>query len=74
MKSLEEGPVSALPKQLLVELHFGHGWPGQNPTAPEPPTAQSFFQSIDKMGYQIALRERNMYNGCCAEYVLIHNP
>ncbi|KAI8925096.1 methyltransferase domain-containing protein [Entophlyctis helioformis] len=76
-KSLEKEPLASLPKQILLEVHWGTRWPGQQSFDQDKetwlPYATSFYRGIDKMGYRIALRERNIYNDCCAEYVLVRD-
>ncbi|KAI8916814.1 methyltransferase domain-containing protein [Entophlyctis helioformis] len=75
-RSLEREPPESLPKQVLLEVHWGTEWPEQRFNIEKDswlPRATSFYRSLDKMGYRIALRERNIYSECCAEYVLIRD-
>ncbi|KAH6572729.1 hypothetical protein BSLG_008605 [Batrachochytrium salamandrivorans] len=77
LRTLQKVDKEALPRQMLVEVHFGapHSFKtfnGDVETWVKPAT--DFYRAIDTLGYSIALRERNIYSDCCAEYILIKNP
>ena len=77
-ESFKKIPKKLLPKQILVETHFSEDFPNQTFKPNEPKTwllrIISFYKDILALGYQIALREMNVYSGCCAEYILILDP
>jgi len=65
-----------LPKQILVETHFATNFPNQQFKEKEGnflPIVIDFYTSLMDLGYQIAIREKNIYSACCAEYVLIRD-
>ena len=66
-----------LPKEVLMEVHFTPRLTAGPKYLPSGdswlPMATKFYRDIDKLGYRIALRELNIYDDCCAEYILIHD-
>lgn len=78
LNALAAQPHHLLPKQLLIEVHFSYILEGEHPLGDRPRKDQNFagmalelYEQFDSLGYKIALREMNIYNDCCAEYVLI---
>lgn len=76
LEAMAKAPRHLLPKQILIEVHFGfNGAPdtfpkeGQNFAG----KALEFHSLVTSMGYKIAIRELNIYSDCCAEYVLIRD-
>ncbi|KAL5031819.1 hypothetical protein BDV3_000660 [Batrachochytrium dendrobatidis] len=77
LRTLEKEPSDALPKQILVEVHFGAPFSYSDLDTRVDSwlkPATTFYRAIDKLGYSIALRERNPTSECCAEYILIKEP
>nr|KAJ3417800.1 hypothetical protein HK105_000781 [Polyrhizophydium stewartii] len=77
VKTLMQEPPENLPRQILMEVHFGSGmshtgFDAEKDTWVKPAT--EFYRNMDKMGYRIAVRELNIYSDCCSEYVFVRNP
>ncbi|KAJ3318724.1 hypothetical protein HDU76_000743 [Blyttiomyces sp. JEL0837] len=75
---MEKAPRSALPKQILIELHLAP-WPyspdidvSKNETWIKHSVAT--YRQLDRLGYRIAWRELNFYGRVAAEFVLILDP
>ncbi|KAJ3318723.1 hypothetical protein HDU76_000742 [Blyttiomyces sp. JEL0837] len=75
---MEKAPRSALPKQILIELHLAP-WPyspGIDVAKNETWIKHSArtYRQLDNLGYRIAFRELNFYARDAAEFVLILDP
>jgi hypothetical protein len=73
LEAMAKSPKYLLPKQMLIEVHFGYTRPETFPSKGQNYAGKAieFYDLITSMGYKIAVRELNIFSDCCAEYVLI---
>ncbi|KAJ3166560.1 hypothetical protein HDU87_002075 [Geranomyces variabilis] len=74
-ESLLTEPTGFLPKQISFELHVGTPFSSLLPAGGDMlDVVSDLSDTFDKLGYKVAMQERNVLCTWCSEYIIVRDP